>query len=221
VETPVPDIPALLATETATLVAALEALDPEDDRWRTPSLCAGWTVRDAVVHLLMPYELSVPRFLAGLVRARFSFDALADRWARTDPRSPAEALAALARTPQQRFAVPGAPPEAPLSHLVIHAQDVVRPLGIGLRPGPEAARVVLDQTTSPRFRKALPAGLPEGVAYRATDTDWEYGEGVEVTGTAAALITTFAGRAAALDELGGAGAPLVRAGLASSTAEPH
>jgi len=40
----VPDIPALLATETAALVAALEALGPDDDRWRTPSLCAGWTV---------------------------------------------------------------------------------------------------------------------------------------------------------------------------------
>jgi uncharacterized protein (TIGR03083 family) len=218
VESPETDIPALLAIETAALVATLEALGPDEDRWHTPSLCDGWTVRDVVVHLLMPYELSVPRFLVGLLRARFSFDALADRWARTDPRSPVQALAALADTPRRRFAVPGAPPEAPLSHLVIHAQDVVRPLGIALRPGPEAARVVLDQTRSPRFRQALPAGLPEGVAYRATDADWAFGEGAEVTAPAAALITTFAGRAAALDELGGPGAPLVRAGLAPS---PH
>jgi hypothetical protein len=35
----------------------------------------------------------------------------------------------LRATEQQRFAVPGAPAEAPLSHLVIHAQDVYRPLG--------------------------------------------------------------------------------------------
>ncbi len=211
------DIQALLATETASLVAALEPLGPrDDDRWRTPSLCAGWTVRDAVVHLLMPYELSFPRFLGGLVRAGFSFDAFAARWARDDPRAPGQALEALAGTPARRFAVPGAPPEAPLSHLVIHAQDVLRPLGIPAHPSPEAARVVLDQTTSPRFRKALPAGLPAGVAYRATDTDWAFGEGAEVTGPAAALITTFAGRAAALDELDGPGAPLVRAGLAPS-----
>ena len=203
------DIQPLLVAETEGLVAALQSLD--DHSWRTPSLCDGWTVRDAVVHLLMPYELSFPRFLIGLARAGFSFDGLADQWARDDPRSPGDALVTLAGTPQRRFAVPGAPPEAPLSHLVIHTEDIVRPLGLGHRPGPAAARVVLDQTTSPRFRKSLPAGLLDGLAYRATDVDWRFGDGAEVLGTASALITTLAGRTAAIDELHGPGAPTVRA----------
>ena len=203
------DIQPLLVTETEALVAALHSLDHH--RWRTPSLCEGWTVRDAVVHLLMPYELSFPRFLTGLARARFSFDAMADQWAREDPRAPAIALDALAGSPQRRFAVPGAPPEAPLSHLVIHAEDIVRSLGLVHRPGPVAARVVLDQTTSPRFRKSLPTGLLDGLAYRATDIDWRFGDGAEVTGTASALITTLAGRIAAIDELNGPGAHTVRA----------
>lgn len=206
------DIQALVATETASLVATLESLD--DDRWHGPSLCAGWSVRDVAVHLVMPYELSMPRFLLGMVRARFSFDALADRWAREDPRPTPEVLEALRATPQRRFGVPGAPAEAPLSHVVIHTADILRPLGIEHRPDPSSAVAVLGQVTSPRFRRALPTGLLDGLRYRATDVDWAVGEGAEVTAPAAALIATFAGRTAALDELEGDGVPAVRGRLA-------
>lgn len=208
------DIATLLDAENENLVAALDDLDHA--QWNGPSLCAGWSIRDVVLHLLMPYELSLPRFMLKMAAARFDFDRLAYRWATEDARSPAEASSALRGTPQQLFGVPGAPPEAPLSHVVIHAEDIYRPLGLRRGPSPASAIIVLDQQTGPRFRRSLPARLLDGLAYTAADADWTFGEGLDVTGSASALITTFAGRAAALDELSGSGAPEVRKRLLSA-----
>ena len=203
------DVERRVGRERARLLAVLEGLD--DAGWRTPSLCAGWTVRDLVVHLLMPYELSVPRFLALMARSGFRFDRAADRWARHDRRSPAEVVPALRATEHRTFeAGPGAPAEAPLSHLVIHAQDVYRPLGIPSPTDPEDAAIALDQLTG---RRALAPGLLDGLAFSATDVGWRHGTGRPVSGPATALLTTLAGRPAALDELSGAGVPEVRARL--------
>ena len=203
------DVDRRVRRERVRLLTVLEGLDA--DGWRTPSLCAGWTVRDLVVHLLMPYELSVPRFLALMVRAGFRFDRAADRWARADRRPPADVVAALRDTEHRRFeAGPGAPAEAPLSHLVIHAQDVYRPLGIPSPTDPEDAAIALGQLTG---RRAPAPGLLDGLAFAATDADWRHGTGLPVAGPATALLTTLAGRPAALDELTGEGVAQVRARL--------
>lgn len=207
------EIDALVDGERQALIAVLEQLD--EAQWDTPSLCAGWSVRDAVVHLLMPYELSVPRFLGNLAVARFDFDTMADRWARRDPRSHREVLDALRATAHGRFRVPGAPAEAPLSHLVIHLEDIYRPLGVACRTSPRSAEVVLDQMTGPRFRGSLTPGLLDGLALSASDADWTFGNGAPVVGSASALITTLAGRSVALDELSGDGAVSVRERLAA------
>lgn len=212
------EVDALVDRERQALIAVLEQVD--DARWDTPSLCAGWSVRDAVVHLLMPYELSVPRFLGELAAARFSFDAMADDWARRDPRSHREILDALRATAHGSFRVPGAPAEAPLSHLVIHLEDIYRPLGITSRTSPRSAEVVLHQMTGPRFRRSLPPGLLDGLALSATDADWTSGGGAPVVGTASALIATLAGRTAALDELSGDGAARVRERLTARPMRP-
>ena len=206
------EIDHLTELERTTLCATLEQLD--SGQWSMPSLCAGWSIRDTVAHLLMPYELSIPGLLTRMPAARFRFDAMADRWARRDPRAPAELVAALRDTASGRFRVPGAPPEAPLSHLVIHLQDLYRPLGMTADVHPRSAQIVLDQMTGRRFRASLAPGLLDGLALAATDTGWTHGEGVRVEGTASALITTLAGRADALHELSGAGLSHVRARLA-------
>ena len=202
------DIARLLDVERSRLVNTLEGLD--DDQWRTPSLCEGWRVREVVVHLLMPHQLSPVKFLLLMARTRFDFDAVADRWAREDTRPHAELVDALRATADQPFRVPGAPPEAPLSHLVIHAGDVYRPLGLGSGASGRAAEVVLDALTTGRGRGLAPAGLLGSVALRATDADWRHGEGPEVAGPASALITVLAGRHAGVDDLEGEGVARVR-----------
>lgn len=79
------DIETVYAAERDLLVAQLRTLT--EAQWATPSLCDGWTVRDVTAHLLMPYELSLPRFMVGILRSRFGFDRFADRWARDDART--------------------------------------------------------------------------------------------------------------------------------------
>ena len=201
-----PSAEALLDIERDRLVTVLEQLD--DAQWDTPSLCAGWRVRDVAVHLLMPYEISVPRLALRIAAARFDFDAAASRWATADPRSPAEITRALRATAQRPYRIPGAQP--PLTHLVVHAGDVYRPLGLEHRIDPRSADAVLREMTGPRFRGFLPAGLLDGLALRASDTGWSGGEGAVVVGSAAAVITSIAGRDAALDELSGEGAARLR-----------
>ena len=202
------DIEALIDIERNRLLEVLGKLDSQ--QWNAPSLCAGWRVRDVVVHLLMPYQLSVSRFLAKMAAARFNFDTMADRWATGDTRSHAELMEALQATKEGRFNIPGAPPEAPLSHLVIHAEDIYRPLGIDHTINPRSANIVLNQMITPQARRSLKPGLLEGLAFSAHDSGWTYGNGAQVSGSASALIRTLAGRAGAADELTGDGADQIR-----------
>lgn len=202
------EIEALIGAERTRMLGVLETLDT--GQWNSPSLCAGWRVRDVVVHLLMPYHLTFPRFLGNMAAAGFKFDTMADRWARGDTRPHGQIVEALRATGQGRFRIPGAPAEAPLCHLVIHAQDIYRPLGVDHSIDPQSANIVLEQLTSPRARRALKPGLLDGLAFTAHDSGWRYGTGAEVIGGASALVTTLAGRPAAAHELTGSGAAQIR-----------
>jgi hypothetical protein len=90
---------------------------------------------------------------------------------------------------------------------------VYRPLGIQSPTDLGNVAIVLDQLTGPGGRANFVPGLREGLSFAATDTDWRSGEGLAVTGPAAALMTTVIGRTAALDELDGPGVAVLRARL--------
>ena len=204
------NVEALYAAERDRFTQELAGLD--DAAWQAPSLCEGWTVRDVCAHLLMPYELGLGSFLVGLVRARFNFDKLADRWARTDQRTGAELTRSLAKTTAAGFAVPGAGELAPLAHLAIHAGDARRPLGLAGRISPEAGSRVLNDLTSGKH--SVGDDLLIGLRFQATDADWSLGEGPEVSGDVATLLSALNGRGAAADDLTGAGADEFRSRLA-------
>ena len=67
-------------------------------------------------------------------------------------------------------------------------------------------RSVLPQAEEIRARDKVQSG----VALRATDTDWQHGSGPEVTGPMIALLLAMTGRKAALDDLKGDGAAVLR-----------
>jgi hypothetical protein len=71
---------------------------------------------------------------------------------------------------------------------------------------------VLDFLTTPRARAAgfLPRGRLEGLRLNASDSPWCSGSGAPVSGTSEALAMSFTGRPALLDDLTGAGVPLLR-----------
>lgn len=204
---------AMVAAERRELADLLDGL--EEAQWNAPSLCAGWRVRDVVAHLLMEVTIGVPRLLLGLARHRFDFDRFASDWAIAEARAGAGARLAqrLRANADNRFSPPGAGPEAPLTHLVTHGQDIRRPLGM-VQPIPAArANLTLDQLVSDRARR-LHRGRLDGLTLSSTDTGWTHGVGAAVEGSAAALITTIAGRPDAVDELNGDGVKTLRARFA-------
>ncbi|TFD90734.1 maleylpyruvate isomerase family mycothiol-dependent enzyme [Cryobacterium psychrotolerans] len=204
------DVEALYTAERDRFAEDLAGLD--DAAWQTPSLCRGWTVRDLCAHLLMPYELGFGSFIVGLAQARFNFDKLADRWARTDRRTGAELTRSIAKTSAAGFAVPGAGELAPLAHLAIHSGDARRPLGLAGRISPEAGWMVLNDLTSGKH--SVGDDLLRGLRFQATDADWSRGEGPEVSGDVATLLSALNRRRAAAEDLAGAGADEFRSRLA-------
>lgn len=201
------DIESLYTAERDLLVGQLRGLT--DAEWTSPSLCDGWSVRDVTAHLLMPYELSLPGFVVGLLRTRFRFDRFTDRWARADIRTGHQLVAALAATTASGFNVPGAGETAPLSHLFLHAQDIREPLNLPAEATREGGRRVLDDLT--HGKRAVGPVRTEGLHLMATDIDWSTGlDGPTVMGPAAVLASALMNRSASAVRLEGSGVDRVR-----------
>lgn len=198
---------AMVAAERRQLADLLDGLSQA--QWDTPSLCAGWRVREVAAHLLMELTMPMPRLVLALARNRFDFDEVADQWARSEACADTDLAARLRTNAENRFTPPGIGPEGPLTHLVIHGQDIRRPLGLVHDLPAAQANLTLDQLVSRKARR-LNQGRVDGLSLTSTDTGWTYGEGAGVQGSAAALITTIAGRPAALHELHGDGVGTLR-----------
>lgn len=95
--------------------------------------------------------------------------------------------------------------------LVIHAQDIARPLGRRYVSPPEVLAACLAYVATNRFLGA-PRRL-SGVRLVSTDTGWTRGDGAELRGPDVDLLLVAAGRGAGLDALDGPGAAVVAARL--------
>lgn len=192
----------------------LESLTP--GQWNTPSLCAGWTIRELAGHLLMPVELSVPRVLVTLVRAHGSMDRTVDLYSRRlAQRSPEEIVRTLREKADARVRPPVVGALGPMSDSCIHLRDAARPLGSDAGPPLDDWRIVLDFLVSPTAQRGfMPAGRLDGLSLRATDLDWFAGGGPQVAGPAEALAMAVSGRPVALADLTGDGVPILRCRLA-------
>jgi uncharacterized protein (TIGR03083 family) len=208
------DVFTMIADERRLTADMLDNLT--DEQWNTESLCTGWRVREVASHLVMPFSLSVPGMMLKLIANRFDLDKVSDRWARDDRRTGAELASSLRSNAEHRFTPPGLGPEAPLTDIVVHTQDMCRPLGIDRAIPPERARVVLDFLVSPKAARGfIPKGLTEGLQFTATDTGWQHGAGVAVSGSAADLMLTISGRTRANIDLSGDGVDTLLSRLAA------
>ena len=89
-------------------------------------------------------------------------------------------------------------------HVLIHGQDICRPLGIE-RDLPEAHLVAVADFVKDDVHIFGAKKRIAGFKLTATDMDWSHGYGAEVTGPAEALVMMMAGRLVALDDLSGDG----------------
>src|SRR5260370_38049951 len=82
----------------AEFLALADLLDSATDvQWDTPSLCAGWRVREVIAHMTMAARYSEEEFMAELRRRGLDFSRLSDEIAAPDAELPAVALVASLR----------------------------------------------------------------------------------------------------------------------------
>lgn len=174
------------------------------DQWAADSLCAGWTVGQLAAHVLAGAEQTGGSFARGLLATGFRFDAAIQRDMRSraglSQREVADRLKARSTTTNR----PPAPVMAMLGEIVVHSEDLRRPLGLPSEVDPEAANACLDMYTKASF----PVGGKKrisGLRLVTTDTDWSWGSGPEVRGPAMSVMLAMTGRSPALADLSGDG----------------
>jgi uncharacterized protein (TIGR03083 family) len=210
----VPDVPtrrtlwSLAAAERAALADDLAGLD--DDQWAQPSLCGRWVVEDVVAHLTAAASVGRWRWIASVLGARFDFDLHNERrLAEHRGATPAETLARFRQVVGSTTGASGHT-AAWLGEVVVHAQDVRRPLGLPRTPSVEAATEVARFFAGRDFTVASRSAVA-GLRLEATDGPFGTGSGPEVRGTTLALTMAMAGRGAYCDDLTGPGVPTLRA----------
>jgi len=196
------DVWPMVHAEREALASDLESLD--EAQWATASLCDGWTVRDVLAHMTATAKMTAPRFVGKMVSSGFSLtrlqakDILAESGS-----SPAETLARFKAEVRSTKRPPG-PIESWLGEAIIHGEDIRRPLGIRYQHQPDAAVRVAEFYKGSNLIVGAKKRIA-GLRLRATDADWERGEGQEVSGPIVSLVMAMTGRKAALADLSGDG----------------
>jgi uncharacterized protein (TIGR03083 family) len=183
--------------------------------WDVGSLCAGWTVRDVVAHLALATRLSRRAAVLGVLRARGDVNRMIHDAARRRAAEfgTAELVAQLRATAGSARRPLGTQPPDPLVDLLVHGQDIARPLG-RVRPMPgERVLPALEHVWRSSFYGARRRFA--GLGFVATDLDWSAGEGAEVRGPGGELLMVLTGRGAGLDGLDRPGAAEAAARLGS------
>jgi uncharacterized protein (TIGR03083 family) len=205
----------LIRDERRSLADLLDQAPDVD--WRTPSLCARWTVHHVLAHLVMTpaREPRVRDMARALVLARgHLWEAgreVAVGYAR---RTPQELVAALRETADARSKPVFVVSDNILLDLVVHGQDIAVPLGLH-RPVPDdAAVLVLDRVWAMGWpfhaRRRLAGTHLQCLGDTSADLVWEVGAGPLIRGSAGDLALLMTGRtAAALPRLTGPGVELV------------
>jgi len=115
-------------TERAALAADLEPLN--DPAWQTQSLCEDWTVRDVVAHMTGTAKISPGSFFGKIISSGFSLKKLQEKdIAELKGTAPADTLANFKAEVNSSKHPPG-PTDTWLGEVIVHSEDVRRPLGI-------------------------------------------------------------------------------------------
>jgi uncharacterized protein (TIGR03083 family) len=192
----------LARAERADLLAFLSGLTPE--QWDSPTLCAGWRVRDVVAHIISYEGLRGRELLRRLARGRFRLTGTnAVGVAEMSDAGPDELIARLEQRLEPVGPTTGFGCRVALLDAMIHQQDIRRPLGAPRTIPPER---LLPALAFARF--APPIGAfwrARGLRLVATDLGWTAGRGPEVCGPGESLLMAIAGRRGVVGELTGPG----------------
>lgn len=170
----------------------LAGLDPE--QWEQPSLCAGWRVQEVAAHVLSSPSTPPAQAALALLRAGGNFNKMIDTTARAAAAAaPAEIVAGYDRYAGSRRHPPGTTVADPLCDVIVHTQDIARPLGIEYRPAPEAVALGLSRARQVAILFGTRA-VARGYRLEATDADWAAGSGDLLRAPALELMLLLTGR---------------------------
>jgi len=188
----------------------LSDLTPE--QWETPSLCAGWSVRDVAAHCVSFEETSGPQLMARFLKGRLQTDRInALAVTALDGRPTGDLIGLLRDNAEPHGLGGGFGGRVALTDNMIHQQDIRRPLGIPRTIPAERLCAALDFVRyAPTIRGAW---LIRGLRVVADDVDWSHGKGPEVRGPGEALLLAMAGRPDALRDVAGPGKDTLTARL--------
>jgi uncharacterized protein (TIGR03083 family) len=199
----------LVDAERKDNVALLEGLSPE--QWDVASLCGEWRVRDVAAHMSAGANIQPLHFMRLLASNGFNFNKA--NAAEAVERGSGNTIAIVEQYRQtigSRKKPPGTKAVTVLNDMVVHGQDIRRPLGISRAIAEDRVRSSLDFVKG----SGWPYGAKKRVAglrLEATDMDWTHGEGPVVRGTGEALLMILNGRADALKDVDGPGKDLLAA----------
>lgn len=182
---------------TERLALAKQLRELSEAEWGHPSLCAGWRVRDVAAHVISAPQLTWGPTLRAFGGAWRGYNGMILRdGVRRGSVPVAEILAQYDEFAQLRRGPVTTTHVEPLVDILVHSQDILRPLRRVHDMPPEAAAVAADRC---RLLSLLMGSrkVVRSVRMRATDTDWERGRGPLVEAPMAELLMLCAGREAA------------------------
>lgn len=210
------DYKTLIRSELNDFSDFLHTLEPAE--WEHPTLCEGWKVRHIVGHMVSGYSIPVPKAFWILAKDyRFNFPKAAHEISTNlgETHSAADLLADFdryTRRPKHK-GIATVPPMS--EHFIdhrIHQWDIQVPMNKNVPVSEERLRAALDTIVRAKGLTGLAPGvkLAQGLKLTATDLDWTYGEGPEVTGQARSLVMALGSRPWGLEGLTGEGVEILR-----------
>ena len=174
-------------------------------QWQSPALVGSWTLEQTIAHLAAGAEQSVAAWLRSVFSARFDFELHKERGVVTRlGASPAETLARYERAIRNRRRAAG-PLMAGLGEVLIHGEEIRRPVGIPDEVPAETAAATLRWFARHDFTE-YSRSRAQGLRLIASDATTEIGEGAAVHGPALSLLLALSGRPVLPGELQGPGA---------------
>ena len=201
------DLWTLVAAERGALASDLAGLTRE--QWASPSLCPGWTVRDVVAHLTAAASTGPGAFFGQFARAGFNFVKYANAGLSRHLGDDTAATLAGFRAVQRSKTSPPGPKATWLGEVIVHGEDIRRPLGIAHTYEPEAWRTVATFYQGSNTLIGAKSRIA-GLALHATDQDWAHGTGPKVEGPLLSLVMAMTGREAHVTDLTGEGVETLR-----------
>jgi uncharacterized protein (TIGR03083 family) len=202
------DIWPTMQAERKSLANDLESLD--QDQWARTSLCTQWTVWDVVAHMTATAKITPPVFFGKMLTSGFSLTTVQGKDIAVERGdSPADALARFEAVESSRKHPPG-PLDTWLGEVIVHAEDIRRPLGIRHDYPMDAVVRVADFYKNSNLIIGTKRRI-EGLTLQATDANWSHGTGPKVSGPMIALVMAMTGRKAVTKELSGDGVATLQA----------